>query len=193
MFSNLKVAKSREENSCWIWQDTSCCLRDEATGGVIQGKAWGQQIIFIHASDIYTNPQNKSTKPYVAVFMVRQASYWKALKSLVISKSLDFYLPGDLFDLFRVWSTWAGWVCLRKCRRAHTNPLHSTTRERCAKHVKSVNMSRKNSFRWGECSLQTSLHWTVRLVKHSRLSPHSSLEVSDEVRQYLKTPTFDNW
>lgn len=102
--------------------------------------------------------------------------------------------------IVRVWSIWAGWVCSKTCQREHLNLPLSTTREPCTKPGRSVSMYGRSFSKWGRsrqrCSLFFFLFQVYGFHQNNRcLNCHlcSSLEVSEEVRQYLKTPTFDNW
>ncbi len=105
---------------------------------------------------------------------------------------------------FRVWNIWAGWDCSKTFQREHTSPPRSTTREACIKPGRSVSTYGRSFFKWGMFTCKntlteniTSLHMLLVWVSSNHLCrccPFCSyLEVSDEVRQYLKTPTFDNW
>lgn len=95
----------------------------------------------------------------------------------------------------RAWSIWAGWACLKTSQRGRTSPPRSTTREPCVKPRRSASTFGKSSSKWGT--------FTGKKIQGKQTAPAtinacfvrlcSSLEVSEEVRQYLKTPTFDNW
>lgn len=102
--------------------------------------------------------------------------------------------------IFRVWSIWAGWDCSKTCQREHLNLPLSTIREPCTKPGRSVSMSGRSFSKWGRprqrCSFFFLQFYGLKDHQNNRcLHFHlcSSLEVSEEVRQYLKTPTFDNW
>lgn len=103
--------------------------------------------------------------------------------------------------IVRVWSIWAGWVCSKTCQREHLNLPLSTTREPCTKPGRSVSMYGRSFSKWGRSRQRCSLFFfflfqVYGFHQNNRcLNCHlcSSLEVSEEVRQYLKTPTFDNW
>lgn len=69
----------------------------------------------------------------------------------------------DLYPfLFRVWSIWAGWDCLKICQRERTSPPHSTTREPCTKPGRSVSMYGKSFFKWGMFTCKT--HWQKKEI-----------------------------
>lgn len=117
---------------------------------------------------------------------------------------LLFLLAWMMFSslVFRVWSIWAGWDCSKTCQREPLNLRLSTIREPCTKPGRSVSMYERSFSKWGrswQCSssfLKKIQSYGFKDHQNNRCSNcHlcSSLEVSEEVRQYLKTPTFDNW
>lgn len=104
--------------------------------------------------------------------------------------------------VFRVWSIWAGWGCSKTCQREHRNLRLSTIREACTKPGRSASTYERSFSKWGRSRQRSSSFFFFFQVDGCKdkqnnrcLNCHlcSSLEVSEEVRQYLKTPTFDNW